>query len=213
MSEENQSQGSGRKRRRRRRRRGKGGGSNNNSGRKNSGRKSGRKSGRNSGRKSNRRRRSGRKNSGNRGSGRGSSRKNKAKREKFGGREPVAEFERRTGPLPLTPFELFVSYYMGVTDDNRYSKPSMGATARRFNIEPEDVEQALRNCGMDKHTLRDVDFDMSLAQLDIRVAPEGIDKREIAKTLFEEFVELNPHFVDMNEDEICQAIDVDLEEE
>merc|ERR1711974_489654 len=142
--------------------------------------------------KSNRRRsgrkRGGRGKSGNRRSGR-SGRNSRNKREKFGGREPKAAFEG-PGQLRLNPFELFVSYYMGVTDDNRYSKPSMGNTARKFGIQPEDVEQALRNCGMDKHTLRDVDFDMSLAQLDIRVAPDGIDKREIAKGLFEEFVEV-----------------------
>jgi hypothetical protein len=200
MSENNQGQGSGRKRRRRRRRR--------RSGSKNSGSNKNK-----SNRKRSGRRRSGKNNSGNRRSGRRSGRnKSKTKREKFGGREPVAEFEKRTGPVPLNPFELFVSYYMGITDDNRYSKPSMGNTARKFGIQPEDVELALRNCGMDKHTLRDVDFDMSLAQLDIRVAPDGIDKREIAKTLFEEFVEVNPHFVDMNEEEICQAVDIELDE-
>jgi hypothetical protein len=210
MSENNEGQGSGRKKRRRRRRR-RSGGKNSGSGGKNSGSRSNNKN------RSNRKRggRSGRKSGGggNRSGRKRSGRRKSNKREKFGGREPVAQFEKRTGPIPLNPFELFVSYYMGVTDDNRYSKPSMGNTARKFSIQPEDVEQALRNCGMDKHTLRDVDYDMSLAQLDVRVAPDGIDKREIARNLFDEFIEVNPHFVDMSEEEICNAVDIDLEQE
>lgn len=86
----------------------------------------------------------------------------------------------------------------------------MGQTAKLFGLQPADIELALRSCGMDKHTLRDVDFDMSLAQLDIRVAPDGIDKREIARPLFDEFVEMNQHFVDLEPTEIADDADIDL---
>lgn len=82
----------------------------------------------------------------------------------------------------------------------------MKDTAKRLGIAPEQVELALRACGMDKFTIRNVDFDMSLAQEDVRVAPEGIDKREIARNLFHEFIELNPHFVDLGEEEIAREV-------
>jgi len=52
---------------------------------------------------------------------------------------------------------------------------------------------------MDHQTLKDVDYDLSLARLDVRVAPEGIDKKELARPLFDEFAELNTHFVDWSD--------------
>ena len=42
---------------------------------------------------------------------------------------------------------------------------------------------------MDSAALLDKDFDMALAQLDIQVAPEGIDKIELAKSIYEDFLE------------------------
>ena len=35
----------------------------------------------------------------------------------------------------------------------------------------------------------DLDFDMALAQLDIQVAPEGVDRIELAKGVYAEFLE------------------------
>ena len=40
-----------------------------------------------------------------------------------------------------------------------------------------------------EESLLDKDFDMALAQLDIQVAPEGIDKMELAKAIYEDFLE------------------------
>ena len=48
------------------------------------------------------------------------------------------------------------------------------------------VKQALKECNMDSASLLNKDFDMALAQLDIQVAPEGIDKMELAKSIYEE---------------------------
>lgn len=136
--------------------------------------------------------------SNNRGGRRNSGRKS-SKVEKFGGREPTEEVTGPDGPLDLNAFNLFCSYYLGILPDNRYKKPNANRTAQHFHKSPDDIEMALRSCGMDKHTLRDVDYDFSLAQLDVRVAPDGLDKRELARPLFDEFMEVNPHFVDWSE--------------
>jgi hypothetical protein len=101
--------------------------------------------------------------------------------------------------LPLNAFELYCTYYLGITADNGFRKPVMREVARRFDRSPQEIEDALRACGMSPDVLKKIGYDMSLAQLDISVAPDGIDKRELAKNLFEEFVAENPHFVDWSE--------------
>ena len=42
---------------------------------------------------------------------------------------------------------------------------------------------------MDSASLLDRDFDMALAQLDIQVAPEGIDRTAFGRNIFEDFLE------------------------
>lgn len=133
-------------------------------------------------------------------SSRGNSRsRSNPTKQKFGGREPTQPAPERTEDLKLEPFDLFCSYYLGITPDNRYKKPNVGVLAQQFGCSPNDIELTLRKHGMDKHTLKSVEYDMSLAQLDVRVAPDGLDKRELARPLFEEFCEVNPHFVALDE--------------
>ncbi len=115
---------------------------------------------------------------------------------KFGGREPLVspdfEEERSNEPLALTPFELFCAYHLGISDDNRYRPPNIREVARRFDVSQGEIEQALKRFGLDRDAVRKIGYDMSLAQLDMQVAPEGIDKRELAKVLFSELVEMSP---------------------
>ncbi len=115
---------------------------------------------------------------------------------KFGGREPLItqdyEEERSNKPLALTPFELFCTYHLGISDDNRYRPTNIREVAKRFAVGQDELEQALKGCGLDRDSLRKINYDMSLAQLDMQVAPEGIDKRELAKVLFSELVEMSP---------------------
>jgi hypothetical protein len=40
---------------------------------------------------------------------------------------------------------------------------------------------------MDPESLLDRDFDMALAQLDIQVAPEGVDRLELAQGIYQDF--------------------------
>lgn len=128
-------------------------------------------------------------------------RKPRTPEDKFGGRDPrdVSAGEHEV-PTHLNAFELFCSYHLGIFERNEYRQPSIKSVARLFERSPEEIREALSACGLDDQSVRQANFDLSLAQLDVRVAPEGIDKREIAKGLFEEFVDAHPGFVDWSEE-------------
>jgi len=138
---------------------------------------------------------------GNRGRGSGGKRKSQTPEEKFGGREPRdANAGRRDGPGQLNAFELFCAYHLGIFEDNEYREPSLKSVARLFDRSPDEIRTALEACGLDDNAVRTADYDLSLAQLDVKVAPDGIDKREIAKNLFDEFIDAHPGFVDWSEE-------------
>ena len=170
MSEEANS-GSGRRRRRRGRRRGgKGGGGG-------GGGNSGGNPGNNRGNQQQRRR------------------KPKTPADKFGGRDPVQE-GLWEAPERFTAFELFSAYHLGIYEDNNYRDPSIKQTARLFGRPIDQVRNALAACGLDDDTVKKTGFDLSLARLDVKVAPVGIDKKEVAKTLFEEFAAEHPGLIE-----------------
>jgi hypothetical protein len=85
-------------------------------------------------------------------------------------------------------FELFCAYHLGITADGGYKTQNVHEIARRFNLSPAEVKQALIDHGIDSETVINADFDMAMAQLDIMVAPEGINRRELARGLYEEFL-------------------------
>ncbi len=141
-------------------------------------------------------------NRGNRSSG-PKQRNSRTPKNKLGGRDPVdVDAGNIEGPLHVNAFELFCSYHLGITPNNRYKKPNVRDVARYFDRKPHEIDAALKNCGLDNASCKNVGFDFSLAQLDIRVAPDGLDLREIAKPLFEELVDLNENFVDWSEPRI-----------
>jgi hypothetical protein len=98
-------------------------------------------------------------------------------------RRPAAEEAGR-----LDAFGLFCAFHLGITPDDRYNKPNLDEIARRFGTNPEGIRRALVEFRIDEATVRQVDFDLEAAQMDIRVAPEGISRVEIARELFEDFV-------------------------
>jgi hypothetical protein len=102
---------------------------------------------------------------------------------------PVSEKPLTGG---LEPFNLFCAYHLGIGPKKEYRPSNLNEVARRFGQEPATVRQALKECGMDSAALLDRDFDMALAQLDIQVAPEGIDRMELAKSIYEDF-QASPH--------------------
>ncbi|MFQ5482182.1 MAG: hypothetical protein ACE5ER_05435 [Nitrospinaceae bacterium] len=93
----------------------------------------------------------------------------------------------------IEPFELFCAYHLGITPDKGYKPSNINEVANRFRADPATIRQALKDYGMDSASLLDRDFDMALSQLDIQVAPEGVDRKELAKNLYEEFLEAPLH--------------------
>jgi hypothetical protein len=89
----------------------------------------------------------------------------------------------------LDAFSLFCAYHLGIGPNKEYKLLNINEVARRFGQDQGVVKQALKECNMDSAALLDKDFDMGLAQLDIQVAPEGIDKMELAKSIYEDFLE------------------------
>ncbi len=87
----------------------------------------------------------------------------------------------------LDPFELFCAYHLGIGANKDYRPSNINEVAKRFGQDPGMIRQALKEYGMDSASLLDRDFDMALAQLDIQVAPEGVDRVELAKTIYEDF--------------------------
>jgi len=87
----------------------------------------------------------------------------------------------------IDAFELFCAYYLGITPDKRYAPANIHDVARRFGVDAGVIRQALHEHRMDPETMMNVDFDLAMAQVDIQVAPEGIDRVELAKELYAQF--------------------------
>ena len=95
------------------------------------------------------------------------------------------EGSKRVGNID--PFELFCAYHLGITKDKGYRTANINEVANRFRSEPGMIKQALKEYDMDPESLLDRDFDMGLAQLDIQVAPEGVDRLELARGIYQDF--------------------------
>jgi hypothetical protein len=87
----------------------------------------------------------------------------------------------------IDAFELFCAYHLGITKDKGYRTANINEVANRFRSEPGMIKQALKEYDMDPESLLDRDFDMALAQLDIQVAPEGVDRLELARGIYQDF--------------------------
>ena len=95
----------------------------------------------------------------------------------------------KTNTMGIDPFELFCAYHLGITPQNQYRPSNINEVANRFKIDVGTTRQILKEYGMDSASLLDRDFDMALAQLDIQVAPEGINRTELGRSIFEDFLE------------------------
>lgn len=108
-----------------------------------------------------------------------------------GSRNPRRSQPSHRSPAPrssgIDPFELFCAYHLGIGSDKSYRASNIHDVARRFGVDPSEIKQALQEVGMDPQTLLDTDFDLTMAQMDIQVAPEGVDRVELARGIYEEF--------------------------
>jgi hypothetical protein len=86
----------------------------------------------------------------------------------------------------LTPFSIFCALHLGITEQNGYSPQGHEAVARRFSLSREELQAFLEEHALDPGSLQRAGFDAESARLDIQVAPQGISRVELARTLFEE---------------------------
>ncbi|HYD50466.1 MAG TPA: hypothetical protein VEB21_19075 [Terriglobales bacterium] len=89
----------------------------------------------------------------------------------------------------IDPFALFCAYHLGITENDGYKFQNIHHVARRFNTNAAVIKQLLVEYRMDPETIVNSGYDMASAQVDIMVAPEGISRTELARSLFEEFQE------------------------
>lgn len=100
------------------------------------------------------------------------------------------------GPEELSQFNLFCAYHLGITRNNTYKFHSVQEVARRFNVSVEEIKHRITELGLETTVLRKLGFDAEMSQLDIKVAPEGVSRRELGRTMWAElgveFIEPKP---------------------
>ena len=87
----------------------------------------------------------------------------------------------------IEPFTLFCAYHLGITEDGGYRFQNVHQVAKRFGTNAGVIKQLLAEFDMDPDTIVHSSFDMASAQVDIMLAPEGINRTELARELFAEF--------------------------
>jgi hypothetical protein len=103
-----------------------------------------------------------------------------------GASRPAALQARIPELCELSPFSAFCALYLGITERNGYARQDREAVARRFSLSLEELDLFLREHALERDSLSRAGFDAESARLDIEVAPEGISRLELARTLFEE---------------------------
>ncbi len=87
----------------------------------------------------------------------------------------------------IEPFALFCAYHLGITEDGGYRFQNIHQVAKRFGTNAGVIKQLLTEFDMDSDTIVHSSFDMASAQVDIMLAPEGINRTEVARELFQQF--------------------------
>ena len=93
------------------------------------------------------------------------------------------------GSSDVDRFELFCAYHLGITADGSYRIQNIHEVARRFGTNAAALKQTLTAYGMDADDMVHSGFDLASAQIDIMVAPEGISRKELARPLYDEFLQ------------------------
>ena len=87
----------------------------------------------------------------------------------------------------VDPFTLFCAYHLGITEDGGYRFQNIHEVARRFGTNAAVIRQVLTDFGMDPDTVVHSAFDMTGAQVDIMLAPDGVNRTEVAREFYDEF--------------------------
>ena len=94
-------------------------------------------------------------------------------------------FAQREG---INAFDLFCAYHLGITEDGGYRFQNIHQVAKRFKTNAGVIKQVLTEFGMDSDAIVHSSFDMAGAQVDVMLAPEGINRVAIARELYEQFL-------------------------
>ena len=84
----------------------------------------------------------------------------------------------------LGPFSVFCALHLGITEDDGFRSPDPERVARHFELTKDELQGYLREHSLTSDDLAAVDFDLESARLDIKVAPEGVSRVELARTMF-----------------------------
>ncbi|MFQ5697505.1 MAG: hypothetical protein ACE5IL_04375 [Myxococcota bacterium] len=99
-------------------------------------------------------------------------------------------------PVPelcaLSPFSVFCTLWLGITDTDGFRPRSRAEVARAFALDAESLDAYLREHALDAAALERAGFDLESARFDIQVAPVGISRTELARTLFAELTKPDP---------------------
>lgn len=107
------------------------------------------------------------------------------RREEKGATRSCALAERHG----IEVFDLFCAYYLGITEDGGYRFQNIHHVAKRFNVNAGILRQILDDAGMDPdRVFWNQGFDMTTAQVDVMLAPDGVDRVEIARGFYAEFL-------------------------
>ncbi|MCK6526058.1 hypothetical protein L6R50_00340 [Myxococcota bacterium] len=124
----------------------------------------------------------------------------KRRRRRRRGRGPDENGLEQGGPRPaengrggaIRPFDLFCALHLGITPHNTFRPTNLAQVARRFNTTPEAIRALLTRYALDTPDLARARFDIGLAQLDMQVLPDGIDRTEQARMLWEDLLDASP---------------------
>jgi hypothetical protein len=86
----------------------------------------------------------------------------------------------------LGPFAVFCALHLGITERNGFAPQEPTAVARRFQLSTEELELYLREHAIAPDDLAAAGFDREAARFDMQVAPAGISRVELARTLYQE---------------------------
>ena len=103
---------------------------------------------------------------------------------------PETHAERRTVEelCVLGPFSVFCALYLGITRHDGYADQDTTRVARQFGLSRDELEQFLEDHQLTASDLAARKFDLEGARLDIKVAPAGISRVELARPIFEELL-------------------------
>ncbi len=84
---------------------------------------------------------------------------------------------------------MFCAFHLFITERDGYREQRPSEVAARFQMSEDELLDYLDENDLSEEILKERQFDLPGARLDIRVAPMGISRVELARTMYQEFEE------------------------